>query len=83
MNKIASLDHINDLVIQFYEIRREKKRLKIKKEKESSILMQRSKIDTYKGVIDEYSSYLKYVVAGGVGFAALYFGVSKFGSLMH
>jgi len=31
MNKITNLDHINDLVIQFYEIKREKRRQKQRK----------------------------------------------------
>lgn len=28
MNKITNLDHINDLAIQYYELRREKKKQK-------------------------------------------------------
>jgi hypothetical protein len=71
MNKITNLDHINDLVIQFYEIKREKRRQKLKKEREASSLLNKSKLDTYRDVLSEYSSYLKYVVAGGVGLTAL------------
>ena len=28
MNNITSLDHVNDLAIQFYEVKREKRKLK-------------------------------------------------------
>ncbi len=44
MNKITNLDHINDLVIQFYEIKREKRRQKQKKEREASSLLNKSKL---------------------------------------
>ena len=81
MNKINNLDHINDLVIQFYEIKREKKKQKQKKEKSASMILQKSSILDYKGILNEYSSYLKYVLAGGVGVAAIYFGMTKFSSV--
>ncbi len=36
MNKINTLDHINDLAIQYYEMRRDKRRLKIATKKDTN-----------------------------------------------
>jgi hypothetical protein len=84
MNKINTLDHINDLVIQFYEVRREKRKIKQKKDRESTISYNQSQISKLKGLKEEYSDYFKYVVVGGVGIAAIfYLASSKFNSLLN
>jgi hypothetical protein len=63
MNKITNLDHINDLVIQFYEIKRDK--LKQKKLKDKA----RKEPKPDKGLIDSFNQkYAKYAVGGTVSF---------------
>jgi len=73
MNKITTLDHINDLAIQYYELRREKKKQKLQAKKDGNCEKKEKSVGGFelKGKVKDYLAkmpdYVKFGVVGSVG----------------